>query len=81
MLLSDEELLISPSDTVIVLREDGVCEVSFPEIDENEPIPENVITGAAILNAIRDEELSELIHECFALQCERYALMDAVNDN
>lgn len=78
---SEEELRIGPNDTVIILREDGSCEASFPEMEDGATVPSHIITGAAIMYALEDEELSELIHENFAIQCEEMAYTDAVNDN
>ncbi len=78
---TEEDFLIGPNDTLVVLREDGTYEISFPEVFEDSDLPANVITGAAVMYALEDEELNELIHENFAIQCEEFAYMDATNDN
>ncbi len=76
-----DDFYIGPNDTVIVLRENGTYEASFPEVDYSEPALPHIITGAALMYALEDQHLNELIHEKFALHCEEFAYMDAINDN
>ena len=76
-----QDFHIGPNDTIIVLRENGTCDASFPELEGNQEVPEHIVTAAAILHALEDDDLSEMIHESFATQCEEYAYMDASNDN
>lgn len=62
-------LNLSENDAAIILREDGTLEASMPEI-HSENVPENVLTGAAILYALNNAEICQLIFKNFAEQCK-----------
>ena len=62
-------LHLSENDAAIVLKEDGTLEASMPEINSDN-VPENVLTGAAILYALNDPEICQLIFKNFAEQCK-----------
>ena len=61
-------LSLSPWDAAIILKEDGSFETSLPQIHGNY-IPENVILGAALAYALRNENLCTLIREHFEQEC------------
>jgi hypothetical protein len=61
-------LTLAPWDAAIVLKEDGTFETSLPQI-HGEYIPENVILGAALAYALRNENLCSLIRENFEQAC------------
>ncbi|OJX12260.1 MAG: hypothetical protein BGO77_03675 [Caedibacter sp. 37-49] len=62
-------LQLAENDAAIVLREDGTLEASMPEI-HSENVPENVLTGAAILYALNNSDICQLIFKNFAEQCK-----------
>ncbi len=55
-------------DAAIVLKQDGSFETSLPQI-QGDYIPENVILGAALAYALRNEDLCDLIRENFEREC------------
>ena len=57
-------------DAAIVLKQDGSFETSLPQI-HGDYIPENVILGAALAYALRNEDLCDLIRENFERECVR----------
>jgi len=57
-------LTLAPWDAAIVLKQDGSFEASLPQI-LGDYIPENVILGAALAYALRNEDLCALIRENF----------------
>jgi len=61
-------LSLSPWDAAIILKRDGSFETSLPQI-QGDYIPENVILGAALAYALRDENLCTLIREHFEKEC------------
>lgn len=62
-------LHLSENDAAIVLKEDGTLEASMPEIN-SENVPENVLTGAAILYALNNPDICQLIFKNFAEKCK-----------
>lgn len=66
-------------DAAIVLREDGSLEASLPEV-ETKVVPENIVTGAAVMFALQNDRMCELIHEHFFIECSMLELK-SVNDN
>ncbi|AIL12883.1 hypothetical protein IM40_04135 [Candidatus Paracaedimonas acanthamoebae] len=62
-------LQLAENDAAIVLKEDGTLEASMPEIN-SENVPENVLTGAAILYALNNPDICQLIFKNFAEQCK-----------
>ena len=61
-------LRITEKDAAIIIKEDGTLEVSLPEVT-TETVPENVFTGAALLYALSNPELSQMIYTKFAEVC------------
>jgi hypothetical protein len=59
------------------LREDGTLEASIPDLDETD-VPDNIITGAAVMLALQNERMCGLIYENFLNEC---ALEDIVPIN
>lgn len=66
-------------DAAIILKEDGTLEASLPEI-ETEHVPENVLTGAALIYALSNEVLCEQIRDNFLKQSQETDLKTASND-
>jgi len=62
--MSSTTLTLAPWDAAIVLKQDGTFEASLPQI-HGDYIPENVILGAALAYALRNEDLCALIRENF----------------
>ncbi len=61
-------LTLSPWDAAIVLKQDGSFETSLPQI-HGDYIPDNVMLGAALAFALRNEGLCLLIRENFEREC------------
>jgi hypothetical protein len=68
-------LTLEPTDAAIILKNDGTCEVSLPETHQ-EPMPENIILGAALAYALQDETLCGLIHDHFHKQCSSISVYE-----
>ncbi|MFN7710707.1 MAG: hypothetical protein ACK5O7_07100 [Holosporales bacterium] len=63
------EIKISENDAVVILRADGTVEASLPEMAGGQ-VAENMIMGAALVNALADEGLYELIRDRFFAEVE-----------
>lgn len=61
-------LTLAPWDAAIVLKQDGSFETSLPQV-HGDYIPENVMLGAALAYALRNEDLCTLIRENFEREC------------
>lgn len=61
-------LNLAPWDAAIVLKQDGTFEASLPNI-KGDYIPDNVILGAALAYALRNDDLCTLIRENFDREC------------
>jgi hypothetical protein len=72
-----KSLHLGPLDAAIILREDGTLEASIPDLDETD-VPDNIITGAAVMLALQNERMCGLIYENFLNEC---ALEDIVPIN
>ncbi|MBN9564494.1 MAG: hypothetical protein J0G29_00095 [Alphaproteobacteria bacterium] len=70
-------LTLESTDAAIILKNDGTCEVSLPETHQ-EPLPENIILGAALAYALQDEILCGLIHDHFHKKCASIPLNEKV---
>lgn len=66
--MSSSTLTLTKWDAAIVLKKDGSFEASLPQV-QGEYIPENVILGAALAFALRNESLCALIRENFEREC------------
>jgi len=66
--MSSSTLTLTKWDAAIVLKQDGSFEASLPQI-QGEYIPDNVILGAALAFALRNESLCTLIRENFEREC------------
>jgi hypothetical protein len=66
--MTPTNISLSPWDAAIILKEDGTFEASLPDI-HGDYIPENIILGAALAYALRDERLCTLIREHFEQEC------------
>ena len=73
-------LELGPMDAAIILREDGTLEAAIPELTDEENVPDNVITGAALMFALQNTQIYELIHEHFLQECATME-MQSVNDD
>lgn len=66
--LSPKSLHLGPLDAAIILREDGTLEAAIPEL--NVPnLPDNILTGAAVMMALQSERMCTLIYENFLNEC------------
>ena len=61
-------LTLAPWDAAIVLKQDGTFETSLPHVS-GDYIPENVLLGAALAYALRNDDLCTLIRENFDKIC------------
>ena len=61
-------LTMASWDAAIVLKQDGTFEASLPNI-QGDYVPENVMLGAALVCALRNEDLCTLIRENFEREC------------
>jgi len=75
----DKSITLGPLDAAIILREDGSLEASLPDM-EADNVTENVITGAALIFALRDPEMFDLIHENFIKECMKNNVSGANDD-
>jgi len=66
--MASTTLTLAQWDAAIVLKRDGSFETSLPQIS-GDYIPENVILGAALAYALRNENLCTLIRENFEREC------------
>ena len=66
--MTSTTLTLAQWDAAIVLKRDGSFETSLPQIS-GDYIPENVILGAALAYALRNENLCTLIRENFEREC------------
>lgn len=73
-------LTLSEQDAAIIIRADGTVEASLPEITTEE-VPENVLTGAAIVYALSNPELCERIFSHFAKECVQHLPLAANQDH
>ena len=67
--LQPTNISLQPMDAALILREDGTVETSIPTLAP-EVVPDHVITSAAIVYALQDEELVRLIRENFQKVCK-----------
>jgi hypothetical protein len=65
-------LSLSSKDAAIILKQDGSFETSLPQ-GHGDYIPENVLLGAALAYALRNENLCTLIREHFEQECAAIA--------
>lgn len=63
-------LNLAEMDAAIIIKEDGTLEASLPEIT-TETVPENVFTGAALVYALSNPEICQIIYKNFARECAR----------
>ncbi len=63
-----KSLHLGPYDAAIILREDGTLEASIPDLDESD-VPDNIITGAAVMLALQNERMCGLIYDNFLNEC------------
>lgn len=66
--MSSTTLTLARWDAAIILKQDGTFEASLPQI-HGDFVPENVILGAALAYALRNEDLCTLIRENFEQEC------------
>ena len=64
------DLKLAHMDVAIIIREDGTLEASLPEIHTAQ-VPENVFTSAALVYALNDPKMCQLIYQNFAQECAR----------
>lgn len=66
--MSPTTLTLAPWDAAIVLKQDGTFEASLPQV-KGDYIPDNVMLGAALAYALRNDDLCTLIRENFDRMC------------
>lgn len=66
--MASNTLTLTKWDAAIVLKQDGSFETSLPQI-HGDYIPDNVLLGAALAFALRNEDLCTLIRENFEREC------------
>ncbi len=64
-------------DAAIVLRADGSLEASIPELGMDVEVPQNIFTGAAVMFALQNPQLCDLIHDYFMEECSQLVLEPA----
>ncbi|MBL0942531.1 MAG: hypothetical protein IBJ00_07410 [Alphaproteobacteria bacterium] len=72
-------LNLGPLDVAIILREDGTMEASMPELS-TDTVPDNVVTGAALMFALKNPEIYNLIHTNFVNECSQLDFYKANDD-
>lgn len=63
-----KSLHLGPHDAAIILRADGTLEASLPDLDSEE-VYDNIITGAAVMLALQNERLCNMIYDNFLNEC------------
>jgi hypothetical protein len=76
---SRKVLNLGPLDAAIILREDGTMEASMPELS-TDTVPDNVVTGAALMFALKNPKLYDLIHDNFVNECAQLDFHKANDD-
>lgn len=66
------DIALEPFDAALVIHADGTAETYLPQINEADPIPDHVRILAAVLCALHDEELRELICARFEMAVEAH---------
>ena len=66
-------LTIDPDDVAIILKSNGDCDVHVPTEIHRE-IPDHVITSAAVIHALQDHQMCDLIHAYFEASCKKQSL-------
>lgn len=57
-------------DCVIILRDDGTVEAMMPPATEAH-VPDHLMMSAAILYALRNPEMVNMLHKNFALEAQK----------
>ena len=70
-------LTLEASDVAIILKDDGTCDVHVPQGLPRD-LPDHVITGAAVMCALQDSRLCDLIHAHFHHECQRRSATENV---
>lgn len=65
-----KKINIGPNDVVIILRDDGTFEAALPDA-VTDPLPDHLITSAALVYALRNPEMIAILHKNFALECHK----------
>lgn len=63
-------LHLAEMDAAIIIKEDGTLEASLPDIT-TDTVPENVFTGAALVYALNNPKICQMIYKSFARECTR----------
>lgn len=64
------DLKLEQMDVAIIIHEDGTLEASLPDI-KSDQVPEHVFTSAALVYALNDPQICQLIYQSFAQECAR----------
>lgn len=71
---SQRRVTVGPNDVVIIIRDDGTFEAVMPEAVQD-PLPDHLITSAALIYALRNPEMISILHKNFALECRHQSTM------
>lgn len=61
-------------DAALILRADGTFDLSLPAV-QNDAVPENIVTCAALAFAVQDVDLCKIIFTKFAESCYPTAIL------
>lgn len=70
---------LGPLDAAIILREDGTLEACMPDLGQDE-LPDNVMLGTALIVALQDPEMLEILQKKLAESCLENQMI-GVNDD
>ncbi len=70
---------LGPMDAAIILREDGTLEACMPDLSQDE-LPDNVMLGTALIVALQDPEMLEILQKKLAESCLENQMI-GVNDD
>ncbi|MEN8236291.1 MAG: hypothetical protein ABFQ95_01895 [Pseudomonadota bacterium] len=75
----DGNFELGPLDAAIILREDGTLEACMPDLSQDE-LPDNVMLGTALIVALQDPEVLEMLERKLAESCLENQMV-GVNDD
>lgn len=76
---NDGNFELGPLDAAIILRNDGTLEACMPDLSQPD-LPENVILGTALIVALQDPEVLEILQKKLAESCADSQLIGANDD-
>ena len=64
------QIAVGSQDCVIILRDDGTVEAVMPPVTTMQ-VPDHLMTSAAIMYALRNPEMVNMLHKNFALEAHK----------